>query len=492
MESTLIAIYIALQIAPFVAVALALPYVVYEYIKTKSVNIWRSTYVYTFVLYSLCAYFMTMLPLPEPGSYSLTRPLNEMIQLIPFKNFFDIKAETWLRDVAIIAFNVVLTMPLGYLLRVLFNFDKKKILLIGFGAAMLFELTQLSGLFFIYPRPYRIFDIDDLMTNTLGALLGWYLVPWLSRFLPKISDSKDRCLVQGSEVSFFHRVIAGGIDFAAIIILVLLPISVVPALKEFLTGNSSLLRFPIFFLMIMAAAVLYTVLFRGYTPGYRLTGLRLNATGGHRAGTLRSVLRILLLYVFVLSIPFWILFFMSIYTDYAGVQSVIWMLIGTVLMLIAARNLLEMLFNAVTHGSSMFYDRVTGTSPGYGSSRKQPLFGIQVVDMQSLRTDTVDRLSQEVCNTLLENGVKGKSVTKVRLMAEGVLLDWIESGLADSMCELRLDRRFNKKALLLSVYGENKIKAGASDEYVTMLEGLNLSLETYYAAEKNICIIHIP
>lgn len=492
MESTLIAIYIALQTAPFIALTVALPYVVYGYVKTKSVNVWRSTYVYTFALYFLCAYFMTMLPLPEPDSYGLTRPLNEMIQLVPFHNFFEIKAESWLHDLAIIAFNVVLTMPLGFLLRLLYGFDKKKALLAGFCAAMLFELTQLSGLFFIYPRPYRIFDIDDLITNTLGALAGWYLVPLLSRFMPKISDSQTVHLVQGSEVSFFHRVIAGAIDLHVILAAVVLTICAVPGLREILTGEGSLLRFPVFFIMTVAATLLYTALFGGTTLGYRLTGLRMVAPGGEKASLLKCLLRTLMLYVFVLSIPLWILFFMSIYTEYSGVQSVVWMLIGAVLMLFAARNLLEMLFNAVTHGSSMFYDRISGISPAYGTGSRKPRFGIRVIDMQLLRMDAVDRLSEEVCGTLRECGVDGKSVTRVRLMTEGVLLDWIESGLGDSMCELRLDKRFRKKALLLSVYGENKINAEIADSYASMLEGLNLTLETYYAAEKNICIIHIP
>ena len=77
-------------------------------------------------------------------------------------------------------------------------------------------------------------------------------------------------------------------------------------------------------------------------------------------------------------------------------------------------------------------------------------------------------------------------------MAEGILLDWIESGLEGICCELRLDKHFKHKALIVSVPGENKSRMGAGDTYVEMLGGLNLTLETYYAAGKNICILHIP
>ena len=37
------------------------------------------------------------------------------------------------------------------------------------------ELAQLTGLFFTYPGSYRLFDVDDLMANTLGGFLGTVL-----------------------------------------------------------------------------------------------------------------------------------------------------------------------------------------------------------------------------------------------------------------------------------------------------------------------------
>ena len=52
--------------------------------------------------------------------------------------------------------------------------------------------------------------------------------------------------------------------------------------------------------------------------------------------------------------------------------------------------------------------------------------------------------------------------------------------------------RFLGKSLMVSIPGENKTKISREDTYVDMLGKMNLLLETYYAAEKNICIIHIP
>lgn len=486
------AAYIALQIGPFAALIFALPYTVYGYARTKIVDVWRCTYLYTFCLYFLCAYFVTWLPLPTAETFAKLKPMKEFIQLVPFQSFVDIERKTLLRDLAIILFNVAMTMPLGYFLREFFHVPLKKAVLIGFLTSLLYEVTQLTGIFFIYPRAYRIFDVDDLIINTLGAYLGYLVAPLISRLLPKVSDKKNQRLVQGSEVAFAQRSIAAAIDFLIVLAGAVLMIVCIPVLRAPMTSRESMMRFPLFFALFMVIALVYSFLFGSHTLGYKLTGLRLMTGNALPATRLQCVMRTLLMYVGVFSIPFWVLFFMSIYTEYAGAKSILWVLISALLMMCAARNVLEMMFNAVTNGSSMFYDRYIKTHVAYGSSRKNSLFGIRVIDMLPLVPENIDILSQEICDALVAAGIQKESVTKVRLMAEGVLLDWIGSGLEGICCELRMDKRFKRKALMLSVPGENKTRNRAEDTYVDMLCGMNLLLETYYAAEKNICIIHIP
>lgn len=486
------AAYIALQVGPFVALIFALPYTIYGYVRNKTVDVWKCTYLYTFCLYFICAYFVTWLPLPTAETLARLKPMSEFIQLVPFQSFLDIERETLLRDLAIILFNVALTMPLGYFLKEFFHASMKKAVLCGFLVSLLYEVTQLTGLFFIYPRAYRIFDIDDLIINTLGAYLGYVVAPLISGLLPGISDKQNQRLVQGSEVAFAQRAIAAAMDFLIILSGAVLVIVCVPALQAPMTSRASLMRFPLFFILFMLIAVAYSFLLGGGTLGYRLAGLRLMTGRGLTASRLKCVLRTLLMYIGVFSIPFWVLFFMSIYTEYAGAKSILWVLISAVLMMFAAKNVLEMTFNAVTNGSSMFYDRCLKTHVVYGSSRKTSLFGIRVIDMLPLVPKNIDILSAEICDALSAADVSKESVTKVRLMAEGVLLDWIDSGLEGICCELRMDDRFMRKALMVSVPGENKTKVRSEDTYVEMLSEMNLTLETYYAAEKNICIIHIP
>ena len=82
------------------------------------------------------------------------------------------------------AFNVLLTVPFGFYLRYYLRFSFKKTALFSFLLSLFFELTQLSGLYFIYPRSYRLFDVDDLFLNTSGGIIGYFLYNLLKHILP--------------------------------------------------------------------------------------------------------------------------------------------------------------------------------------------------------------------------------------------------------------------------------------------------------------------
>lgn len=495
MSLNLAAIYLALQTVPFIALAFALPYTLYGYLRSKSVNVWRCTYFYSFVLYFLCAYFMTILPLPTRESLNDMRPISELIQLIPFANFASIERETLVRDIAVLLFNVVLTIPLGFYLRSLFGFNLKKTALAGLGVALFYEISQLTGLFFIFPRPWRIFDIDDLMINTLGAVVGYGLTPVISRLLPGYAYLKTLQLSLGSEASFRRRFLSGMIDMAVVLSLSAALIGAGARLLGSMESlNWQILHMGAFVLILLVAAC-YSLLCGHVTLGNRLTGLRLTTESGQNASRLQCAYRMILEHVCVTAIPFFIYFAIRISADGASIKNVLWLGLGTILMLFAARNALEMMFNAITHGSSMLYDRLTRTRLSYGYS-KRPLFGIRVLDILPLEEANVDRLSGIVCDTLLAIGFGREAVTKVRLMTEGVLLEWMDAGLRGTPCELRLDKHFCQRALILSipVAADDPAPAmpAAEESYMDMLSKMTLQVDSYRASQKNVCIIHIP
>lgn len=92
------------------------------------------------------------------------------ISLIPFEGMIEmLQGGITTHSVINIVGNIVMFMPIGFLIPLLW--DKlnsfKNVVLFGFATSLLIELTQL---FLI-----RGTDIDDLILNTVGAVLG-YLV----------------------------------------------------------------------------------------------------------------------------------------------------------------------------------------------------------------------------------------------------------------------------------------------------------------------------
>lgn len=196
MEAYLIPIKTAVLVFPLVAAAFTLPYMIYQYRTYGAIPPVKTVILYAFLFYLTCMYCLVILPLPtirEVEAY--TTPTTQMI---PFRFVADFIRETkfvltdpstWIPALTQncflqVLFNILLFIPMGIYLRWYFQMDWKETLLIGFLISLFLEYTQLSGLYGIYPRGYRLFDVDDLMLNTLGGGLGFAAAPFLTRFLP--------------------------------------------------------------------------------------------------------------------------------------------------------------------------------------------------------------------------------------------------------------------------------------------------------------------
>jgi hypothetical protein len=96
--------------------------------------------------------------------------------------------------VAQLLLNVLLFVPLGFFIRVLSDRGVVTALVVGFAVSACVEVTQLTGVWGLYPCAYRVFDVDDLLTNTLGAVLGSLLalaVPRRLRGSPRLPDAGE-------------------------------------------------------------------------------------------------------------------------------------------------------------------------------------------------------------------------------------------------------------------------------------------------------------
>lgn len=206
-------IKIAMLVFPFSAFFITLPYMIFNYRKYGSINKLRSLILYSFVLYLLTMYFLVILPLPDPDTVHTT--YTQMLNLAPFTFVFDFlkenpfqitKPATWIMSIKdasfyVPVFNVLMLIPFGMYLRYYFKCSFKKTLLLTALLSLFFELTQLSGLYFLYPGPYRLADIDDIIQNTTGGCIGYALGSLPVLLLPSRDKIDKEALEAGSQVS---------------------------------------------------------------------------------------------------------------------------------------------------------------------------------------------------------------------------------------------------------------------------------------------------
>jgi glycopeptide antibiotics resistance protein/uncharacterized RDD family membrane protein YckC len=294
----------ALWVFPILAVVVVLPVAVVSYRQRGRAGGWTTVVLYSFLFYLLAALLQTIIPLPKDGSYCAAHSYASSPQLRPFY-FVQVIEERarghWglgaiMRNGALWStlLNVVLLVPLGIFLRYLVRMRFLAAVAVGFGVALFFELTQLTGLWFVYPCAYRLFSVDDLILNTAGATLGAALGGPLSRMLPKLEASRDRKRY-ADRVTVSRRLLALAADavgFAALI--------------GFFLGLLTLFGLPTQGqeIPIVTVALVWFVLapsLSGSTMGKRAMLLRVQRTNGRRAGPLALLVR----YGILLS-PLWL------------------------------------------------------------------------------------------------------------------------------------------------------------------------------------------
>ena len=175
-------VYWGLLIFPFIAAVFTLPYALYQYNKYGSVSKLRTLIIYSFILYMLIAFFMVCLPLPDWES-TVGNRWQDHLNLIPFRQIWlywrnrPINLDTliaYAQSMSLwqLLFNILLTLPFGVYLRYYFKQSLPRTILFSFLLSLFYEGSQLSALFGLYPGPYRLADVEDLICNTLGGAAG--------------------------------------------------------------------------------------------------------------------------------------------------------------------------------------------------------------------------------------------------------------------------------------------------------------------------------
>lgn len=372
MHDYIIPIQTAFLVFPFIAFLFTFPYMLYQYRKFGAIPALRTIIVYSFILYLMNAYFLVILPLPpidEVAHY--TTPTT---QLIPFQFIVDWINEThivWndihtyveiVNNPAIyqVLYNILMTLPFGIYLRYYFKRNLLETIGLTFLLSLFFELTQLTGLYGIYPRAYRLFDIDDLIINTLGGLLGYAMTPLFSWILPTKEKLDQISYEKGRHVTFTRRMIAFGID-----------IIIVTILTSFITIPSPLQGIDKFFNVLgmsseyVCSIVVYFMillpLWHGKTVGKNILKLRVVTDENQNVKWYHCLVRYGILYFVILPAPFIVL---SLLTHLSGQILILQLfLLGiiTLLMILYISCIFQIFVSVFTGDKLLFYERLSHT-----------------------------------------------------------------------------------------------------------------------------------
>ncbi|MFE0730724.1 VanZ family protein [Streptomyces antibioticus] len=214
----LLPVQAAVTLFPVITVLIMVPVAVRGYRRRGRAGGWPVLVFYSFVFYLLAALLQTVMPLPaHTDAYCSAARYAASPQLHPFDFYARISAASgghWsagsLIGLAVTwttLLNAVLLLPLGVYLRYYLRQGLIASTVLAFATTLFFETTQYTGLWFVYACPYRQFNVDDLILNTAGAVLGWLVAGPAARLLPADDPDRDR-LRYGGRVTFTRRLLA--------------------------------------------------------------------------------------------------------------------------------------------------------------------------------------------------------------------------------------------------------------------------------------------
>ena len=156
-----------------------IPCLIYQIIAVKSEDLKEKTYliphliwVYIFLIYIYLAFSVAGIgSVWDIGQYGEIIRIEE-INLIPFNS----------EGIRTYILNIIMFMPLGFLLPLIWEKFRNtvKVFYTGLGFSLAIEICQLFN--------HRATDIDDLMMNSLGAVLGYFIWVCVSNLFNSISE----------------------------------------------------------------------------------------------------------------------------------------------------------------------------------------------------------------------------------------------------------------------------------------------------------------
>ena len=165
-----------------VGILLFVPFVAVSYRRRGRLTFGRFALWFALLVYVLAIWAYTLLPLPDPDQIRCSGTQLDALAFVDDLTGSIARGDP-LTDPAFLqlALNVLLFIPLGFFVRLIGHGGFVVAILAGAGLSLFVELTQLTGVWGLYPCAYRVFDVVDLMTNTLGAFSGVLLALLIPR-----------------------------------------------------------------------------------------------------------------------------------------------------------------------------------------------------------------------------------------------------------------------------------------------------------------------
>lgn len=146
---------------------------------SRKFNLYHEIALLIFVIFIVGLASQTVIPKIElgiNGNINILKNGKHVINLLPLKVLFETYREVFINlniNYFIINFlgNIIMFMPIGFFIPLLWEIPDKKIIIVGFLFSLFIEVCQL----FLN----RGTDVDDLILNTLGTILGLLVYKFL-------------------------------------------------------------------------------------------------------------------------------------------------------------------------------------------------------------------------------------------------------------------------------------------------------------------------
>ncbi|SDF00668.1 RDD family protein [Blastococcus aurantiacus] len=256
-------------LALFALAAVTVPVLVVQYRRFGVVDRGRAAGAYLFAAYAAFVVALTLLPLPSPDDVVCVGRNLDPLAFVGAVRDDLADGRSLLSSPALfqLLYNVVMFVPGGVLLRRSFGWSLPRVLVAALLASAAIEAVQGSGILGLYDCAYRVLDVDDVLTNVSGALIGALLAPAVV-LVPRPGHVAGRTGRSGP----LRRATAASVD--------LLLVSIVGGSDPLLVGACLLLVF-----------VAVPVLAGGATPGQHLVRAAVVQPDGRPAGRRALALR---------------------------------------------------------------------------------------------------------------------------------------------------------------------------------------------------------